>query len=67
MENSRLIHSATSLGPSAQQNCQVQEVANSRVQQSPEGQTVSVCRRQVRVLSIEVGTREQREGRGAER
>lgn len=29
--------------------------------------SVRVCRRQVRVLRIEVGTGEQREGRGAER
>lgn len=60
--------SATGLGPSALQNCRVQEVANSRVQQAPEGQTVSESAGgRFRVLSMEAGIREQRERRGTER
>lgn len=59
--------SATGLDPSALQNCLVEEVVDSRVQQAPEGETVPESERgRFRVLIMRLGP-ESREKRGGQR
>lgn len=59
--------SATGLDPSALQNCLVEEVVDSRVQQALEGEIVPESERgRLRVLIMRLGP-ESRERRGTER
>lgn len=57
--------SATGLDPSALQNCLVEEVVDSRVQQAPEGETVPESERgRLRVLIMRLGPESREKGGG---